>query len=196
LGDRAPLIGADAAIAAVAAHPAATLVAIDGLPVSGKSTLAARLETILGASVVSLDDFVRPEHEWRGRTGPAFPFPFIRYDEFLDTVGALSRGEPASYRPYDWDTGQLATAREIRPDGLVVIEGVSALHARLAPLYDLRLWVESDPATTLDASLGRGVGGWEEEWRTLFLPSVALYLETQPATRADLVVAGRGANPS
>lgn len=187
------MIAFDAAIAAIQARPDARLIAIDGLPVSGKSTLATRLQTELGATIVSLDDFVRLEQEWRGRTAPAFPFPFIRYDEFLGVVTSLSRGEGARYRPYDWDTGQLSVPREIVPDGVLVVDGVSALHPQLAPLYDLRLWVESDAATVLDASLARGVGGWEQEWRALFLPSVALYLETKPVGRADILVAGRGA---
>lgn len=143
--------------------------------------------------MVYLDDFVRPEGEWRGGAAPAFPFPYIRYDEFLATVTNLAHGEPTRYRPYDWSTGQLGDERATAPGGLVVIEGVSSLHPRLAPLYDLRLWVESDAATVLDASLARGVGAWEEDWRTLFLPSVALYLETRPKDRADILVAGRGA---
>jgi uridine kinase len=187
------LIDFDAAVATVGRHPGARLVAIDGLPASGKSTLAARLETGLGATVVHLDDFVRPEGEWRGRAVPAFPFPYIRYGEFLAAVTALAHGEPARYRPYNWATGRLGDERETHPDGLVVVEGVSSLHPRLAPLYDLRFWVESDEATVLEASLARGVGAWEEQWRTLFLPSVALYLETSPKDRADILVAGRAA---
>lgn len=176
-------------------RPAARLVAIDGLSVSGKSTLASRLETTLGATILALDDFVRPEAEWRGRAAPAFPFPFIRYDEFLHRVTALAHGKPARYRPYDWSTGEIGDERETRPDHLVVVEGVSSLHPSLAPLYDLRIWVESDASTVLEASIARGLGDWEHEWRTLFLPSVALYLETNPLERADLVVAGRGARP-
>lgn len=176
------------------ARPDAQLVAIDGLPVSGKSTLAERLETELGATCVYLDDFVRPQSEWRGTARPAFPFPYIRYDEFLATVMALARGETARYRRYDWATGQLMDDwREIRSDGLVVIEGVSALHPELAPLYDLRFWVESDATTTLAASLARGAGDWEAEWRNLFMPSLALYMATDPRRRADHLIAGRGA---
>ena len=172
------------------------LIAIDGLPVSGKSTLAERLEGELGAVTVYLDDFVRPEGEWRGVAAPGFPFPYFRYDEFLATVATLARGEVARYRLYDWATGRLDAWREVRPEGLVVIEGVSALHPDLAPLYDIRFWVESDAATTLEASLARGVGDWEREWRELFMPSVGLYLGTEPWRRADHVVAGRGAGPS
>lgn len=168
------------------------IVAIDGLPVSGKSTLAERLETELGATIVYLDDFVRPQAEWRDRVRPAFPFPYMRYDAFLATVTTLARGETARYQLYDWSTGRLAQWREVQPRGLVAIEGVSALHPDLAPLYDLRFWVQSDAETTLAAALARGVGDWEREWRDLFMPSVAHYWQTDPRSRADHLVAGRG----
>jgi hypothetical protein len=81
----------------------------------------------------------------------------------------------------------------IRGDGIALVEGVSVLHHDLAPLYDLRIWVESDPETTLAASLERGVNSWAHEWRFMFLPSVELYLRTDPKSRADVVALGRGA---
>ena len=77
-------------------------------------------------------------------------------------------------------------------DQLVIVEGVSALHVDLAPLYDLRIWVESDAQSTLAASAQRGMGPWVREWRELFLPSVELYLLTKPRERADIVARGRG----
>ncbi len=179
-------------MAIAASRPAARLIAIDGLPVSGKSTLAERLETTLGAQCVYLDDFVKPEAQWTTRSIPSFPFDYIRYDEFLDAVQTLARGEGCRIRL--WSTGRLGDDfREVRSEGLIVIEGVSSLHPDLAPLYDLRFWVESDPATTLAASLARGVGNWEQEWRDLFLPSAELYMRTNPQARADFRVAGRGA---
>lgn len=187
------MIDFDTVLNLLRARPDARLVAIDGLPVSGKSTLAERLVAERGASCVYLDDFVRPEAEWRGIAKPALPFPYIRYGAFLETVQTLASGGTARYRRYDWAAGQLANEWcEIRSDGLVVIEGVSTLHPALAPLYDLRFWIESDAETTLAASLARGVGEWEDEWRDLFMPSVALYLESDPARRADYRVAGRG----
>lgn len=188
-----PMIDFDEALAIASSRPNARLIAIDGLPVSGKSTLAERFETSLGAQCVYLDDFVRPEGEWPSRSVPAFPFEYIRYDEFLDAVKTIARGEPCRIQLYDWSTGKLGDDyREVRPEGLIVIEGVSSLHPDLAPLYDLRFWVESNPATTLGASLARGVGNWEREWRELFLPSAELYMRTNPQQRADFIVAGRG----
>lgn len=185
------MIDFDAALAPLRGK--AGLVAIDGLPVSGKSTLAERFARELSAVTIYLDDFVRPQNEWRGVVAPAFPFPYIRYDAFLATVTTLARGETAQYQLYDWSSGQLADWRTVSPNGLTVIEGVSSLHPDLAPLYDVRFWIESDAKTTLEASLARGVGDLEHEWRALFMPSVALYLETNPRRRADHIVGGRGA---
>jgi uridine kinase len=171
----------------------ARFVAIDGLPVSGKSTLAERLEHTTGAQTIYLDDFVRPEADWRGKVLPSFPFAYIRYDDFLGAVTNLAQHGHCTYHPYDWTTGQAsAAARTITRHRPIIIEGVSSLHPALAPLYDLRLWVQSDASTTLTAALTRGVGDWEHEWRNLFMPSVELYLQTNPSIRADYLVKGRG----
>jgi uridine kinase len=171
------------------------LVAIDGLPLAGKSTLADRLASALGGSCVRLDDFVKPEAEWRSHDQPSFPFDFIRYDAFMAAVQGLAMKGVCSFRPFDWATfGVADEVREIRADRPVVVEGVSALHPDLAPLYNLRIWVASDAASTLAASHERGVGRWAREWRELFLPSVELYLRTSPWECADIVARGRGKN--
>jgi hypothetical protein len=81
---------------------------------------------------------------------------------------------------------------EVQLDRPVIVEGVSALHPDLALFYDLRIWVESDTASTLAASDQRGMGRWAPEWRDLFLPSVDLYLQTKPRERADILASGRG----
>ena len=193
LGSR-HMIDFDEAVALARTRPDIRLIAIDGLPLAGKSTLAGRLATALQAECIYLDDFVRPEAEWRSRTAPSFPFDFIRYDEFLNAVKSLASDGLCSYRLYDWDTAKLRDEyRLVRLDHPVIVEGVSSLHPELTPLYDLRFWIESDAATTLQASLMRGVGAWEREWRELFLPSVDLYMGTAPKGRAEFLVAGRGA---
>jgi uridine kinase len=188
------MIDFNEAVALARTRPDTRLIAIDGLPVAGKTTLAGKIAAALRAECIYLDDFVKPEAEWRSRTVPSFPFDFIRYDEFLNAVKSLANDGLCSYRPYDWDTAKLRDEyRLVRLDHPVIVEGVSSLHPELTPLYDLRFWIESDAATTLQASLIRGAGAWEREWRELFLPSVDLYMRTAPKDRAEFVVAGRGA---
>ena len=188
------MIDFDEAVALASTHPDARLIAMDGLPLAGKSTLAGRIGAALRAEIIYLDDFVKPEAEWRSRTKPHFPFDFIRYDEFLNAVKSLASDGLCSYRLYDWRTATIRDEyRIVSLDRPVIVEGVSSLHPELTPLYDLRFWVESDAQTRLQASLKRGVGNWEREWRELFLPSVDLYLRTRPQDRAEFLVAGRGA---
>ena len=176
-----------------AARPGLRLVGIDGRPLAGKSTLAQRMAARLGAEILWFDDFVRPEAEWPSRSTPSYPFDYMRHAEFLDAVTALARVGRCAYRPWDWETLRVTDRERVFTlDRPVIVEGVTALHPELAPLYDLRIWVESDAATTMAASLARGVGAWEDEWRDMFLPSAELYLATDPRSRADVIVSGRG----
>ena len=190
------MLSFDEMIAFVSRRPQPRLLAVDGLPLAGKTTLADRLAAAVGGACVSLDDFIRPEREWRWRDRPSFPFDFIRYDEFAGAVRGLATAGECRYRPWDYRTGERADLDRVARllDGPVIVEGVSALHPDLAPLYDLRIWVESDAATVLDAARVRGVGNWAREWEVMFVPSVALYLRTDPVGRADLLAAGRGAS--
>jgi uridine kinase len=125
---------------------------------------------------------------------PAFPFEYIRYDEFIDAVRSLASTGECSYAPFDYET--LTVSAEPRTVTLarpVIVEGVSALNPALTPHYGVKLWVDSDRASVLRTAELRGGGVWLEAWRTLFLPSMDLYMRTQPERRADIVVLGRGA---
>lgn len=67
----------DEIVETVAAKPKPLLVAVDGLPLAGKSTLAERLVRELGAECLWLDDFMKPEVEWPSRNTPSFPFDYV-----------------------------------------------------------------------------------------------------------------------
>lgn len=169
------------------------LVAIDGLPCSGKSTLAERIQAAYGFDCLYLDDFVRPEEEWPSKTRAAFPFEYIRYDEFAEAVCALASTGECRYASFDWKTGRVSKEpRKISLASPVIVEGVSSLNPILCGHYGLRVFVDSDRATTLDAAEARGTGTWSAHWHNLFLPSVDIYMKSHPEQRADLIVPGRG----
>jgi uridine kinase len=181
------------AITAIESGPKPPLIAIDGLPCSGKSTLVDRLSERFASDCIYLDDFVLPEADWPVGITPGFPFPYIRYDEFLDAVRTLASIGTCSYHPFDWE--RLAVSpipRVVSLSKPVMIEGVSALNSGLCDLYGLKIFVDSDRTTTLAAAIDRGVGKWAAEWRDLFLPSADIYMLTQPTSRADLILPGRG----
>lgn len=173
------------------------IVAIDGLPCSGKTTLAARLVEELNFDGLGVDEFLLPEEQWPIRCRPAFPFPYIRYDEFLTAVMELSRSGRCKFYPFDWETLAIATKpREVSlVEGPVVVEGISALVPLLTPLYGAKVFIESDRNSVLDVAKSRALGLWAREWNELFIPSADLYMQSHPELRADYIVAGRGVGP-
>jgi len=187
------LVSPDQAIDAARSRTA-RLIAIDGFPCSGKSTLASKFSAELGFQVLPLDDFLLPISDWRSDISPGFPFPFCRYEAFLTAVESLARSGSCGYLPFDWEKMQLSDGhRVVHLDAApVAVEGTSSLHPRLAPLYSLRLFVESRETTVLTAVLSRDGHYFEAEWRNLWLPSVDIYMKTNPRARADLLVQGRG----
>jgi uridine kinase len=184
----------EAAIAQIERCLQPSLIAIDGLPCSGKSTMAEGLAQRFEAECIHIDEFVLPERDWPSKSRPAFPFQYMRYETFLRAIEPLATVGECSFYPFDWNCLTISeSVRAVTLTKPVVIEGVSSLSSTLCPHYDLRIFVESDRNSTLQTAIDRGVGAWETEWRELFLPSVDLYMLTEPQKRADLLVSGRGA---
>ncbi len=113
------------------------LVGIGGRGGSGKSTLAAMIP---GAQVVSTDEF------WTGEE-----FDLERLGR--EVVTPLASGAPARFASYDWATRATRGERAIAPAGVVVVEGVCALHRRFRDAYAVRIWVDAP----YDVRLARGV---------------------------------------
>lgn len=170
----------------------ADMIAIDGLPLAGKSTLAERLVSEFGLGLISVDEFVRPEEDWSG-AAPAYPFPYFRNEEFAAALRALRHEGQCFFYPYDWEMGFVSPEpRYIVRDKPVIVEGVGVLDPALCDLYDLRFFIESDVSSLWDARTQRDGESWAAHWRDLFIPSAELYAATHPAARADLLVKGRG----
>lgn len=166
------------------------LIAIDGRPVSGKSTISEKLAVKFGLSILCLDDFMTPPDNWRGAE-PAFPFPYFRHDEFDRALHDLKTTGACAFGKYDWLRERIRPAERLEWTGALLVEGCSVLKASLAPLYNIRFFVESDARDTYDAVLIRDGGTWAQEWRELFLPCAEIYMATNPQSRADHIVAGR-----
>ncbi len=171
------------------AHP---LIGIDGLPCAGKTTLATRLAREHGLEMLQVDEFLLPHEEWAGKK-PGFPFPYIRYEAFLQAVIDLAQKGACAYAPFDWKTQRIASVpRQVTTQRPVIVEGISALVPLLTRHYGLKIFVRSDRKSALSVAHERSLGVWSQEWREIFMPSVDMYMLTRPERRADLVVAGRG----
>ena len=155
-------------------HPFVFL-GIGGLGGAGKSTLAARID---GAQVVSTDEF------W---DGVGFELPRLRAEVFEPLVD----GRDARYAAWDWDARRPGGTRTVEPRGIVVVEGVCALHRIFRDDYDVRVWVEAPYATRLARGVARDGEEARATWVEKWMPGEDRYVESDdPIASADLVVDG------
>jgi uridine kinase len=165
-------------IAAVETRRGFTLVGVGGRGGAGKSTLAG---LIPGAQVVGTDEF------WDGSD---FELSRLR----REVVDALLEGTVARFHGFDWDAGSEAPQlREVRPEGVVVIEGVCALHRMFREDYDVRVWVEAPQGLRLERGVARDGEEARERWETRWMPSEERYIaRDNPIPSAHVIVDGSG----
>ena len=164
-------------VAAVQGDGELVMVGIGGHGGAGKSTLAGMIP---GAQIVSTDEF------WDGEG-----FDIERLSR--EVVTPLSLGTMARFSSYDWAARELRGSRAVKPTGVVVVEGVCALHRTLRDAYAVRIWVEAP----YDVRLARGVARDGETarstWVDVWMPSEERYVERDdPISSAHLIVDGSG----
>ena len=152
------------------------LVGIGGHGGAGKSALARRFR---GAQIVGTDEF------WDGAE-----FELSRLAE--EVIVMLKAGREARFRGFDWTRGRpFPDERVVRPEGVVVIEGVCALHRSLRDAYDLRIWVDAPRDVRLARGLARDGEDARQVWETIWLPREEAYVaRDDPVSAAHLIVDG------
>jgi uridine kinase len=166
-----------------AARPgrALVLVGVGGHGGAGKTTLA---RAIPSAQVVSTDEF------WDGSG-----FDLRRLQ--AEVLAPLRAGAVATFASYDWAAAAPRGERSVTPAGVVVIEGVCALHRMFRQAYDVRVWVDAPYALRIERGVARDGEASRRTWVEVWVPAEERYVaEDDPVTCADLVVDGSGPPPS
>jgi energy-coupling factor transporter ATP-binding protein EcfA2 len=161
------------------------LVLVDGRSGSGKSTFAARLARLRGATVVSTDDVAWHLH------------PTQWAQELLDgVVLPWTRGEAVGFRPPAWEHHGRAGSITVPAGVDLVVEGVGAGRHELAPYAQLLVWIRSDDAEARrrgiarDIALGRTPVEAERFWDEWMAAERPFLERERPWERAGLVVDG------
>lgn len=159
--------------------------AIDGPGGGGKSTLAAQLATVLGATVISMDSFLLPESKHRV-SAIAKNYDLDRF--FEEVTEPLLDNRDINYRVMDLATGILGAQRVTVASGQkVIIEGIYSLELSFRDSYDFSIFVDA-PKEALMArafSLESGAKSWLDKW----LEGEETYLLAQhPKLAATLVL--------
>ena len=161
--------------------------AIDGPGGGGKSTLAAQLATVLGATVISMDSFLLPESKHRV-SAIAKNYDLDRF--FEEVTEPLLDNRDINYRVMDLATGILGAQRVTVASGQkVIIEGIYSLELSFRDSYDFSIFVDA-PKEVLMArafSLESGAQSWLDKW----LEGEETYFVAQhPKLAATLVLDG------
>lgn len=158
------------------------IVAIDGFGGSGKSTLAKELRNILGqeSEIVHLDDFNYPPDRKR----------------FLEQVILpLKQEQSSKYQRYDWNNKALADWKEIKPGGILIIEGITALHSELIKNYNLTIWISMDKYKAHERGINRDLNEYKvdttQQWKNEWIPMEKEYFDSiKPQSNADIIYIG------
>ena len=160
---------------------ALVLVGIDGLGGAGKSAVVNSMkENISNTTIVKMDDFYVPE------------LTRADWDRVYEQVIApLKNNSVGSYQRFDWDTKTLAEWHEVKPEGVVIIEGVYALHEKLRDTYDYKVWIEAPYEVRLQRGLERDGEEARSRWVDEWMPKEEEYTKSQkPHETADIIIDG------
>jgi uridine kinase len=170
------------------------LVAIDGGSGAGKSTFALKVGLETGANVIDGDDF------YAGGTAAAWDAlsPAEKAGHCIDwrrqrpVLEALARGEPASWRPYDWeaDDGRLLEqAVFYEPAPVIILEGVYSARPELADLFDLLVLYDAPDEVSRQRIDDRDGEDNRTEWNQRWEEAETWYFtRVMPPAAFDLVL--------
>lgn len=155
------------------------LIVVDGPAGSGKTTLAAAVAALEpAAAVLHIDDLLEG---WAGIGGAT--------DQFDSFLLPLSRGEPGSYRRYDWYAAAFAETVAVPVTPLLVVEGVGSGSRSHARWHTVLVWVETDDERRLARGMARDGEGMRAHWEQWMRDEVGLFAREGTRRRADVLLA-------
>lgn len=165
------------------------LIAMEGGSASGKSTWSKCLEELYGCTVFHMDDFFlqlaqrTPERlqEVGGN---------IDWERFLSEVlQPLRKGKDVQLRKFDCSSMSLGEKEKIIPKKLVIVEGVYAMHPKLAEYYDFSVFLDISPELQKERILHRNTEPMAQRFFTEWIPMEDRYFEkTDIKNRCDMVI--------
>lgn len=143
------------------------LIAIDGCCGSGKTHLAALLETLFPCRVLHTDHYYLPiarrTADWQQQ--PAGNMDLERLQ--TEVIQPAQTGETVYQRIFDCAAQQLGQPQAVEPAPLSVVEGSYSLHPQLADAYDLCVFLtcsEQEQKTRLQTREGACFEMFERVW--------------------------------
>jgi uridine kinase len=154
------------------------VVAVDGRSGAGKTSLAARLRSALGAPVVTLEDLYGG---WDG---------LERGIDLLvsEVLQPLSAGRAARVPRYNWVTAAWEAPWVLEPPEVLIAEGVGAGARRAAAYASTVIWIEAAASVRKKRALDRDGQTFAPYWDMWAAQEDAMLARERTPDRADLVL--------
>lgn len=158
------------------------LIGIDGIGGSGKSTVAQRIQQeIASTEIIALDDFRSKE-----------VYEVDQKKLITQLLNPLKKGQATSYTKWLWGEERYSDLIEVKPEGVFIFEGVTALHPNLSEYYDLKIWVDCSAEKAFQRGLSRDRNEYkidtEKSWLEQWIPYEQEYIKKyKPQEVADIV---------
>ena len=109
-----------------------------------------------------------------------------------EVVDRLLAGRAAEYTPWDWHAQAAGrTPATVEPEGVVVIEGVCALHEMFRHDLAVRVWVDAPAEVRLARGVARDGEAARATWLGVWMPNEDAYVaRDRPVDCAHVVVDG------
>jgi uridine kinase len=155
------------------------IVAIDGMPGGGKSTLLKHFQKNMNnIQIIRMDDFYNPLQErddWEKLKKEA--------------LEPLRKNKIAKYKIYDWQKSKIVDSIPILPNGIIFVEGICSMKRDLINFYDYKVWVDCPPEVGLKRALKRDKNYKKDLWINKWIPETIDYIKKEkPYLKADVIV--------
>lgn len=152
------------------------LIAIDGRSGSGKSTFAKyfakELERYnITTAIIQTDNFYQKQENPLAKPEliPGYAYGYFWKKLRKQVVTPLKENMSAKYMLSDWVSGKKQGQQIIEANQTVIVEGVISTYAKIADLFDLRIWLSCPKKVRIKRIIGRGDFPEEEleDWQII-----------------------------
>lgn len=167
------------------------VIGIAGGSASGKTRLARMVQSHFSArcGLLSVDNYYHEGKLPNYDVPAAFDFALL-----AGHVDQLSEGKSVFSPCYDFLTGRRLSPQRLGPFGMILVEGLYALHPSLLPHLTIRVYVDSPPDVRLARRIvrdvrerGRTPSSVVERWQNMVAPMHDLHVAPQKDL-AEIVV--------
>ncbi len=121
------------------------LIGCDGFCGAGKTTFSKDLQNFFvqldcKTTLIHLDNFIK-EKKYRSTYCNVYDYDLLRVKKEL--LIPLKNCQPATVKLYDWDSDSFKNRLFLKPDGIIMLEGVNSCDEEIKKFFDICIFIKA-----------------------------------------------------